>query len=70
MLVAAPLYLWTDYTAPALFILMCHEGAFLLLVRALKPALSDLGRYLLLVLLWLSPWHLYFAADIWDANYM
>jgi hypothetical protein len=70
LLVAAPLYLWNDYRAPALFTLMCHAGAFLLLIRALRPALSELGRYLLLVLLWLSPWHLYFAARVWDANCM
>lgn len=70
MLVAAPLYLWNDYRAPALFIFMSHAGAFLLLVRTLKPALTELGRYVLLVLLWLSPWHLYFAAHVWDANFM
>ena len=70
LLVAAPLYLWNDYRAPALFTLICHAGAFLLLIRALKPALTELGRYLLLVLLWLSPWHLYFASHVWDANYM
>jgi hypothetical protein len=70
LLVAAPLYLWNDYRAPALFTLICHAGAFLLLIRALKPALSELGRYLLLVLLWLSPWHLYFASHVWDANFM
>ncbi|HTY93494.1 MAG TPA: hypothetical protein VMC02_06380 [Steroidobacteraceae bacterium] len=70
LLVALPLYLWNDYRAPALFTLILHAGAFVLLVRALKPALSDFGRYLLLVLVWLSPWHLYFAAHVWDANYM
>ena len=70
LLIAAPLYLWNDYRSPALFILITHAAAFLLLVRVLKPALSDLGRYLLLVLLWLSPWHLYFAAHVWDANFM
>jgi hypothetical protein len=70
VLIAAPLYLWNDYRSPALFILLTHAAAFLLLARVLKPALSDLGRYLLLVLLWLSPWHLYFAAHVWDANFM
>ncbi len=70
LLIAAPLYLWSDYRSPALFILICHAGAFLLLVRALKPALTDTGRYLLLMLLWLSPWQLYFAAHVWDANFM
>ncbi|HEY4339703.1 MAG TPA: hypothetical protein VGM97_07150 [Steroidobacteraceae bacterium] len=70
VLIAAPLYLWHDYRAPALFILLCHAGAFLFLVSTLKPALTETGRYLLLVLLWLSPWHLYFAAHIWDANFM
>ena len=42
LLVAAPLYLWNDYRAPALFTLTCHAGAFLLLIRALRPALSEL----------------------------
>ncbi|HEY6457174.1 MAG TPA: hypothetical protein VIY90_18015 [Steroidobacteraceae bacterium] len=70
VLVAAPLYLWNDYRAPALFTLLCHAGAFLLLVRNLKPALTERGRHLLLVLLWLSPWNLYFAAHLWDANFM
>lgn len=70
LLIAAPLYLWNDYRAPALCLLLCHAGAFLLLVRALRPALTDPGRYVLLVLLWLSPWHLYFAAHVWDANFM
>jgi hypothetical protein len=70
LLVALPLYLWNDYRSPALFTLLLHAGAFLLLVRALKPALTDFGRYLLLILVWLSPWHLYFAAHVWDANYM
>jgi hypothetical protein len=70
LLVAAPLYVWNDYRAPALFILLCHAGAFLLLLHTLKPALSESGRYLLLVLLWLSPWHLYFASHVWDANFM
>ncbi|HEV2701413.1 MAG TPA: hypothetical protein VGV09_07270 [Steroidobacteraceae bacterium] len=70
LLVAGPLYLWNDYRAPALFTLLCHAAAFLLLHRTLKPALTQSGGFLLLALLWLSPWHLYFASHIWDANYM
>ena len=70
LLVAGPLYLWNDYRAPALCMLLCHAAAFLLLIRTLKPGLTQSGSFVLLVLLWLSPWHLYFASHIWDANYM
>ncbi|MGE0114768.1 MAG: hypothetical protein AB7T07_07770 [Steroidobacteraceae bacterium] len=70
LLVGLPLYVWSDYRAPALFTLILHAAAFLLLWRLLKPALSGAGRLLLLLLVWLAPWHLYFAAHIWNANYM
>jgi len=70
LLIAAPLMLWNDYRAPALFILLLNAGAFLLLVRALRAALTPFGVQLLLVLGWLSPWHLYFAAHVWDPNFM
>lgn len=70
LLVGAQLLLWDDYRAPALFILLFNAGAFLLLVRAVTPALTAFGQFLLLPLIWLSPWHLYFAAHVWDPNYM
>lgn len=70
LLIAAPLMIWNDYRAPALFILLLNAGAFLLLVRAVKPALTPFGLQLLLILGWLSPWHLYFAAHVWDPNLM
>lgn len=70
LLVGLPLLLWQDYRAPALFTLLLHACAFLLLAHLLKPALTRSGQWLLLVLVWLGPWHLYFAAHIWNANYM
>src|SRR5215472_8154104 len=41
-----------------------------LLLRIVRPALTELGQLLLLLLLWLSPWHLYFSSHLWDPNYM
>lgn len=70
LLVGLPLFIWTDYRAPALFALILHAAAFLLLLQLLKTTLSNAGRLLLLLLVWLGPWHLYFAAHIWNANYM
>ena len=70
LLVGAQLLLWNDYRSPALFLLILNAGAFLLLARALKPALTPFGQFLLLPLIWLSPWHLYFSSHVWDPNYM
>ena len=70
LLVALPLYAWADYRAPALLTLALHAGAFLLLVHALRPALTSRGMWLLLLLVWLNPWRLYFSAHIWNANFM
>lgn len=70
LLTGIQLLLWTDYRSPALFILLLNAGAFLLLRHALRPALTELGQLLLLLLVWLSPWHLYFSSHLWDPNYM
>ncbi len=70
LLVGLPLMLWQDYRAPALSILLLHACAFLFLAHLLKPALTRNGQWLLLVLVWLGPWHLYFAAHIWNSSYM
>jgi hypothetical protein len=70
LLVGAQLSIWNDYRSPALFTLLLNAAAFLLLARAVRPLLSPFGSYLLLILVWLSPWHLYFSAHVWDPNYM
>jgi hypothetical protein len=70
LLTGAQVMIWNDYRSPALFILIFNGGAFLFLMRALKPALTDFGQFLLLPLVWLSPWHLYFSSHVWDPNYM
>lgn len=70
LLVAGPLYVWQDYRAVAALTLVIHAASFLLLRHLLRPALSNAGQWLLLLLVWLAPWHLYFAAHIWNANYM
>jgi hypothetical protein len=70
LLTGIQLLLWSDYRSPALFILIFNAAAFLLLMRTVRPALTELGQLLLLLLLWLSPWHLYFSSHLWDPNYM
>lgn len=70
LLTGIQLLLWNDYRSPALFILLLNAGAFLLLLQALRPALTELGQLLLLLVVWLSPWHLYFSSHLWDPNYM
>ncbi len=70
LLTGIQLLLWSDYRSPALFILIFNGGAFLLLLRTVRPALTELGQLLLVLLLWLSPWHLYFSSHLWDPNYM
>lgn len=70
LLTGIQLLLWSDYRSPALFILIFNAAAFLLLLRTVRPALTELGQRLLLLLLWLSPWLLYFSSHLWDPNYM
>ncbi len=70
LLMALPLWLWADYRSPAIFLAVVHAGAFLLLRRWLRPALTENGDWLLLLLVWLNPWRMYFSAHIWNANFM
>lgn len=70
LLVAGPLYVWQDYRAVAALTLVIHAASFLLLRHLLRPALTNAGQWLLLLLVWLAPWHLYFATHIWNSNYM
>jgi hypothetical protein len=70
LLTGIQLLLWSDYRSPALFILIFNGAAFLLLMRTVRPALTESGQLLLLLLVWLSPWHLYFSSHLWDPNYM
>jgi len=66
---AVPLLLWMDYRAVAVSIVLLNLGAFLLLERAIRPALGSAGRWLLLLMLWLSPWRMAYASHIWAPNY-
>ena len=66
---AIPLVLWTDYRAVALSIALLNLGAFLVLERAIRPAVGPAGRWLVLLMLWLSPWRMAYASHIWAPNY-
>src|SRR5262245_26670985 len=70
LLVALPLYVWRDYRSPAVFTVVLHAAAFLLLVHSLRHQLSRSGLWLLLLLVWLNPWRMYFSAHVWDPNLM
>lgn len=70
LLVAGPLLAWDDPRAVALSTLLLHAAAFLLLAWHVKSVLDRAGLVALLAVGWLSPWHLYFASHIWNANYM
>jgi hypothetical protein len=70
LFVVAPIYVWHDYRAVAAFTALLHAGAFLLLLKAVRPALTQHAMWLLLVFVWLNPWRMYYSAHIWNANYM
>jgi len=70
LLIALPLYFWRDYRSPAVFTVMLHAAAFMLLAYSLRDSLSRTGQWLLLLLVWLNPWRMYFSAHIWDPNLM
>jgi hypothetical protein len=70
LLVGLPLFIWRDYRAPVVVILLFHVLAYLLLDRTLKRILSPRERVFLAVLYWLNPWRLYFSGFLWNPNYL
>jgi hypothetical protein len=70
LLVGLPLMVWKDHRAPSVVILLFHVVAYWLLDGTLKRILSPFERVLLAVLCWLNPWQLYFAAFLWNPNYL
>lgn len=70
LLVGLPLMLWRDHRAPSALVLLFHVAAYLILDGTLKRILSPFERVLLAVLYWLNPWQLYFAAFLWNPNYL
>jgi hypothetical protein len=70
LLVGLPLLLWRDHRAASALVLLFHVAAYLILDGALRRILSPFERVLLAVLYWLNPWQLYFAAFLWNPNYL
>ena len=70
VLVGLPLMVWRDHRAPSVLILLFHVFAYWLLDGTLKRILTPFERMLLSVLYWLNPWQLYFAAFLWNPNYL
>jgi hypothetical protein len=70
LLVGLPLLLWRDHRAASALVLLFHVAAYLILDGALRRVLSPFERVLLAVLYWLNPWQLYFAAFLWNPNYL
>jgi hypothetical protein len=70
LLVGLPLFLWRDHRAASAVVLLFHVLAYLILDGTLKRILSPFERVLLALLYWLNPWQLYFAAFLWNPNYL
>jgi hypothetical protein len=68
--VGAPLAAWMDHRAPVALIWLGHLAAWLLLDRALRPALSPLERAAFAVVYWLNPWRVEAAGFLWNPNYL
>jgi hypothetical protein len=69
-IVGLPLFIWKDYRAVNLTVLLTHVLAYALLDRIARDALTPLGRLLVCVVYWLNPWRLYFSAYLWNPNYL
>ncbi len=70
LLVGLPLFLWRDYRAPVVLILLSHIVAYLLLDRLVKQTLCTPHRLVFCVVYWLNPWRLYFSAHVANTNYL
>ena len=70
LFVGLPLLLWRDHRAASALVLLFHVAAYLILDGTLRRILSPFERVLLAMLYWLNPWQLYFAAFLWNPNYL
>ena len=70
LLVGLPLFVWRDYRAPVVVILLFHAAAFLLLDATLRRVLAPHERLLFAVIYWLNPWRLYLSGFLWNPNYL
>jgi hypothetical protein len=70
LFVAAPLLLWRDARAPAVFILLTQLAAYFLIDRVIRDACSPRQRTLLAVYYWLNPWRLFFSGFLWNPNWL
>lgn len=70
LLVGLPLMVWADGRAATLLVWLMGVAGFLLLDRALGPALGPRGRLLFAVFYWLNPWRMHYTSILWNANYM
>ncbi|HEX4962162.1 MAG TPA: hypothetical protein VF173_15105 [Thermoanaerobaculia bacterium] len=70
VLVGLPLMLWRDHRAPSALVLLFHVAAYWLLDGTLKQHVAPRERVLLALFYWLNPWQLFFAAFLWNPNYL
>jgi len=70
LLVGLPLFVWRDYRAPTLLILLFQAAGFLLLDATLRRILAPHERFLFAVVYWLSPWRFYLSGFLWNPNYL
>lgn len=70
LVVGLPLALWRDHRAPILLLWGLHLGAWLLLDRATRGALSPLERAALAVLWALGPMRLEASTVLWNPSFL
>lgn len=68
LLAGVPLLLWADYRAVALFVVVAHLAAFLVLDQLLRRSLGERERRLFAIAYWFLPWRLLYSAFVWNVN--
>jgi hypothetical protein len=70
LLVGLPLFVWMDYRAPTVVILLFQTLGFLLLDATLRRILAPHERLLFAVVYWLNPWRLFLSGFLWNPSYL
>ncbi len=70
LLVGLPLMVWADGRAATLLLWLMSVIGYLLLDRAIGPALGPRGRLLLALFYWLNPWRMHYTSMLWNSSYM
>ncbi len=70
IVVGAPLLVWSDYRAPAVFIVVLSTVGYLLLDRVLPRTPRSELRIAFAIAYWLNPWQLFFSTHLLNPNFL